>query len=305
LRAEVITLAQLRDAERMWSPTCRFGKALVQRGVLSPRELWNGVKYQIEEIVRSLFAYASGTVHFWEGEVQPDNVVRLTLPTRRLIAEGLRKRDELFKLLAMLEDPNVRLRRNEDYGGNLWGNERAFVEMLEAEDAFAALCRRAGFDLLSGARTVQLLRLVGAIRITREDGPAAPASTGEVRKKGRDLVRECVINHVRLLGELAAPMVAVEGGQAVGERIASVLKETAATYPKLLEGLKVDPSGVLDPDDLLQRALRLPGDRERTVRAALGELVSYLEFELLNHPKIEEPEHFLSAIEGLRANLEL
>ncbi|MDH3687637.1 MAG: DUF4388 domain-containing protein, partial [Myxococcales bacterium] len=84
LRAGVISLEQLRDAERCFQPPARFGKVLVERGFLTPRELWNGVKYQVEEIVRSLFAYSAGTAHFFDGDVQPDNVVRLALPTRRL-----------------------------------------------------------------------------------------------------------------------------------------------------------------------------------------------------------------------------
>ena len=54
---------------------------------------------------------------------------------------------------------------------------------------------------------------------------------------------------------------------------------------------------------MVERALRFPGDREREVGLALGEIVSYLEFELVNHPRIEEPEQFLEAIEQLRAGL--
>ena len=61
----------------------------VERGFLTPRELWTGVKYQVEEIVRSLFSYPAGELLFWEGEIQPDNVVRLSLDTSRLISEGL------------------------------------------------------------------------------------------------------------------------------------------------------------------------------------------------------------------------
>ena len=33
------------------------------------------------------------------------------------------------------------------------------------------------------------------------------------------------------------------------------------------------------------------------MRAALGELVSYTEFELLNHPKVKNAEEFLEALE--------
>jgi hypothetical protein len=39
------------------------------------------------------------------------------------------------------------------------------------------------------------------------------------------------------------------------------------------------------------------------VRLALGELVSYLEFELMNHPSIARPEQFLEGLEELRAQL--
>jgi hypothetical protein len=95
LRAGVLTLEQLREAERRFSPPERFGKVLVEHGFLTPRELWNGVKYQVEEIVRSLFAMPAGTVWFWEGELQPDNVVRLSLETRRLVAEGIQRSEEL------------------------------------------------------------------------------------------------------------------------------------------------------------------------------------------------------------------
>ncbi len=65
----------------------RFGKVLVGLGYLTPRDLWSGVKTQVEHIVRSLFAYTSGWIYFWEGEIEPDNVVRLSLPTHRLIGE--------------------------------------------------------------------------------------------------------------------------------------------------------------------------------------------------------------------------
>ena len=59
--------------------------------------------------------------------------------------------------------------------------------------------------------------------------------------------------------------------------------------------------GSLDPDILIDRALAYPGEREREVRLALGELVSYLEFELMNHPSIDRPDEFLEGLEGLRS----
>ena len=61
--------------------------------------------------------------------------------------------------------------------------------------------------------------------------------------------------------------------------------------------------GVIDPEELITRALRFPGERDREVRLALGELISYLEFEILNHPKLDDPEEYLEDVAPLRAQI--
>jgi hypothetical protein len=304
LRNGTLNLEQLREVERSWSPPDRFGKIVVRRGILTPRGLWNGVKVQVEEIVRSLFSYTSGSVYFWEGEVQPDNVVRLSLPTRKLIAEGIRRRDELFKYLASLQDPRVRVVCAEEGASRLEGNEKALFSALQDDGQFPVACRRAGFDPLSGARTVQLLCLVGSVRVVREDPNGQLPLEEAPRKQDEDTVRDCVANHVKLIGELAAPIVAVEGHQQLALRLGEVIEETARRFPDFLCDVTLGRGGVLDPAELTERALRLTGNRERTVCTALGELVAYLEFELQNHPGIDEPEQFLEAVEPLREQLE-
>ena len=304
LRAGVITLEQLREAERRFNPPDRFGKTLVERGFLTPRELWHGVKYQVEEIVRSLFSYTAGTVYLWEGDVQPDNVVRLSLPTRRLVAEGIQRRDELLKFLALLEDPRVHLAPVEGKEANLAGGERSLFDALSSERAFPALCRRVGLDPLSAARTVQLLRLVGAVRLVRTREDEGFLGEADLRRHDEEMLRECVANHLKLLAELTAPIVAVEGGASFRERFMRVLEETSQRFPSLLKDVTVGMGGVLDPEEVTSRALRLAGDREGQVSAALGELVSYAEFELKNHPAIAEPDRFLTGIEELRAKID-
>jgi hypothetical protein len=303
LRTGAIRLEQLRDARRAYAPPGLFGRVLVERGVLTPRDLWNGVKAQVEEIVRSLFSYDAGSVLFFEGEVRPDNVVRLSLPTRRLVAEGLRRRDELLRFLAWLEDPRVELEAVEGAAADLSGTERALHEASAPRATFAEACRRAGVDPLSGARVLHHLRLVGAVRIAERADAAPGLAVADTRTGDAEAVRECVGAHVKLLTELAAPIVAVEGGDALRARLQRVVDEAGARFPELLGGLALGRCGALDPEALTERALRFPGDRERGVGLALGELVAYLEFELLNHPRIPEPDQFLEALEPLRARL--
>jgi len=304
LRAGVITLEQLREVERLHSPPARFGLVFVERGVLTPRELWHGVKYQVEEIVRSLFAYTTGTVYFWEGEVQPDNVVRLSLPTRRLVAEGVQRRDELLRFLALLEDARVELLPVEGADRNLASTERDVYRSLTRHSRFSEVCRDVGLDPLTAARTVQLLRLVGAVRVSRSQPEDRFVAEADLRSAGEEALRACVDSHVKLLAELVAPIVAVEGTAPVARRLGRVLQEVAERHPELLAGVRLGAHCTLDPGELASRALRLPGDRCREVRIALGELVSYLEFELKHHPRITDPEPFLDELGELRATID-
>lgn len=299
LRSGAISAEQLLEAERVYKPPAPFGRFLVELGFLSPRDLWDGVKAQVEEIVRSLFAFSAGSVLFWEGEVRPDNVVRLALPTRRLVAEGLSQRDALLRFLAQLEDPAVRLRPVEGAGQRLGGTERSILDALAEDGGFPAMCRRVGIDPLSGARTVRLLRETRKLTMERVDAKDAPIADAAAPDQER--LRECVRAHVTLLAELATPIIALEGAEGLRKRMAQVAEESAARHP-LLSGLDFQ-GGVLDPEVVSTRALRFPGDRRRAVRTALGELVSYLEFELLNHPRIEDAQGYLEGLDKLRAAL--
>jgi hypothetical protein len=300
LRAGVITLEQLREAERRFSPGERFGKVLVEHGFLTPRELWNGVKYQVEEIVRSLFAMPAGTIWFWEGELQPDNVVRLSLDTRRLVAEGIQRREELHKFLSVLEDPCVRLARTSGFDGELAGMERAIVEAIEREGSFEQVCETLGLDREAVARSIQLLRLVGAVKLVRTPMPGgAVAEPGAV---ALDELRAQAEAGAKLVAELRARLVEADHDASIDERLARVRDDALARFPGLLTGIAL-VAGALDPEALAARAALLPNDPAATLAAALGEFVAYLEFEIMNHPQIEDPEVVLRELAPLRQML--
>jgi hypothetical protein len=147
------------------------------------------------------------------------------------------------------------------------------------------------------------LRAIGAVTVTREEDSTAAAQEGGAARSDDEAVRECVRLHIKLLTELTAPIVAVEGAEGIRDRIQRITADAAERYPELLSDLAVGQGGSLDPDVLITRALAYPGEREREVRLALGELASYLEFELMNHPNIARPDEFLEGVEALRSQL--
>jgi hypothetical protein len=302
VRAGVLGLDQLRDAERAYRRGERFGKTLVERGLLTPRELWAGLQRQVEEIVRSLFSHASGIVYFWDGEVQPDNVVRLELPTQRLVEEGMRWRDELRRFVAALADPRVRIEAVTDRREFTSGTERLVIDALAEESAFGSLCRRVGLDEPTAARTLQLLHRAGAVRIRR--APEDPDLTQRVRRDGAvERMRGQVRQAAKLIAELVAPIVAAEGAGPLRERFRGAVAEVAARYPGVLAGVDVGPDATIDPEQLVERALAQPAESRAQVFDALDALLDYLEFELRNHPGVADGDTALRVVGPLRATL--
>ena len=297
VRSGVIDAEAHRQVDEAFSPPGHYGRFLIERGLLTPRELWDGVKSQVEEIVRSLFALGDGRVYFWEGETRPDNVVRLALPTGRLIEEGQWRREELLVYLARLEDPRLRVEKGKALGQRLNGAAGEIQAWLSESCRFAELCQNLGLDGLSAASAIQLLEQMGAVKLARDES-AAP-----VFQDPEDSFRECITRHVKLMDELLAPVVAQDGPERVRARLAGVVDEASGRHPELLGDLELGPGGSLDPELLIERARRFPGDREREARTALGELIAYAEFELMNHPRVTSPESFLADLESLRSQL--
>jgi hypothetical protein len=67
--------------------------------------------------------------------------------------------------------------------------------------------------------------------------------------------------------------------------------------------VRLGQGGTLDPELLGARAAMLPSDRALALGAAIGEFVAYLEFEIMNHPQIEDPEGLLRNLAPLRQML--
>ncbi len=297
VRAKMITLDQFKDAASQYKPGVRFGKTLVELGFLSPRELWGGVRNQVEEIVRSLFSYTEGQVRFYKGDFSPDNVVRLALPMQRLVNEGLDRREELLEFLELIKNSQIRMQSVADIGEKLSPQDRDFLVEIGSDTCFLELCNEMKWDPLSAAGRVRHLVKVGALQVAQEEVSIERAMEEEAQ------IRSLVTDYVKLLGELVLPVVALEGASGIQERLGEVLADTAEHHPELLDGVELNEMAMINPEAVIDRALQIDGGAEETIDLAMGELISYLEFEVKNHPAIPDPEMILEGISDLRAKI--
>lgn len=69
----------------------RQGKILVDMKVLTPKELYLYVQEQIAEIVYNLFNLNEGKVYFQIGKFKEEEIIKLSIPIKKAIFEGIKK----------------------------------------------------------------------------------------------------------------------------------------------------------------------------------------------------------------------
>ena len=80
----------------------RHGELLVEGGMLSPAEVYDAIRKQVEAIVWSLFYWTEGRVTFTIGEFEPEHQVRILLPMRQVILQGIKGAPDAKALVARL-----------------------------------------------------------------------------------------------------------------------------------------------------------------------------------------------------------
>lgn len=99
LKAGKITMQQYDESVELLKKTGkRQGAILVELGYLTPKDLFWGVKYQVKEIIYSLFQLEDGEYEFEEGNVPKDEVITLKMSMGNLIYEGVKRIDNWTRI---------------------------------------------------------------------------------------------------------------------------------------------------------------------------------------------------------------
>lgn len=80
----------------------RYGILLIEKGVLSPGEIYRAIRKQIEAIVWSLFYWQDGGVIFSIGDFREPDAVKIQLPMRQVILQGIKRAPNAKALVSRL-----------------------------------------------------------------------------------------------------------------------------------------------------------------------------------------------------------
>ncbi|MBZ0111847.1 MAG: DUF4388 domain-containing protein [Thermoanaerobaculia bacterium] len=158
LRAGVITEEEFKVtmAERRESLQ-RYGEMLVERDVMTPAALYEAIQEQMRGIVWSLFSWSQGQVSFSIGPFEDNEMIRIHLPMRQVVLQGIKRAPDAKALVA-------RLGRKDTIFEPTWATETLIETALNAEE-------------------LTLLRMVNGKRTLYElctTGPFAPAENARM-----------------------------------------------------------------------------------------------------------------------------
>jgi uncharacterized protein DUF4388 len=94
-----VYLETMRERERT---NKRYGVLLIERGLLSPAEIYKAIRKQVEAIVWSLFYWQDGSVVFSIGEFREADSVRIQIPMQQVILQGIKRAPDAKTLVARL-----------------------------------------------------------------------------------------------------------------------------------------------------------------------------------------------------------
>ena len=299
-RRGVITLEELHAANREARPAERFGKTLVKQGFLEPRRLWDGIREQLEEIVWSITAYREGVLAFWEGEVNPDNLVRIDFNTRVLLERGVVWRRTLHDWIEEAREEGVRIAPSAEQNqhGPLEGIESHVLDALIGGARFDEVCRRSGVDPFTVARTLRLLEAAGRVELRRFGAdPETTLRAHHAERSERTLRRLAAAN--QCLETLLQALEPYELG-GLATRTREAFREIAARFPGAFADLSLTHQLLLPTDELEKRLYDASPELWNDAFEAIAALLDYVEFEVINHPQLTNSEALLEALHPLR-----
>ena len=144
----------------------RQGKVLVEMGALSPKDLWEGVQFQVKEIVYTVFQWDEGQFHFEESSLPEKERITVDLDIQDLILAGLRRVDAGGRLQSRYpETDSVLERAVPDVPSPLEPYETHVLRLIDGERSVLDICRESEIGDNETMKVLYALVATGVARV--------------------------------------------------------------------------------------------------------------------------------------------
>lgn len=161
----------------------RLGELLIEQGTLSPAQVFQAIREHVEAIVWSLFAWEEGDVTFKIGAIDARELVRIQIPLRQVIVQGVKRAANAKSLVTRmggketLFGPSYKLEDLIDIA--LDAEEYRLLAMVDGKRSLYELATKGP---LAPPENARLLYAYSVLQLIRKVGVADPAAAPGVIK---------------------------------------------------------------------------------------------------------------------------
>jgi curved DNA-binding protein CbpA len=152
----------------------RQGTILVEQGFITPKDLFEGVVFQVREIVLSAFTWIEGDYEFVEGPLPSEEVITLQISTGDIILDGIKRIQDWNRLIRDLPPLDGVLHLSSDprslfQSVNLNPAERDLLRLVNGERTLRDVLCEASMPSMDCARVLYFFITAGILQPTLQE----------------------------------------------------------------------------------------------------------------------------------------
>jgi len=154
----------------------RHGQLLIEARLLSPGELYEAIRSQMEAIVWSVFSWQRGEVTFSIGELGEPMMIKIHLPMRQVIVRGIKQVPDTKSLVQKLGNkstvfgPSYTTEDLIDVALN--SDEYHLLTLVDGKRRLYDVCTEGPFSVSENARLLYAYRILNLITMVEGSGKA-------------------------------------------------------------------------------------------------------------------------------------
>lgn len=164
----------------------RYGELLIEQGLISPAGIHEAIRKQVESIVWSLFYWLEGSVRFEIGSFQTPTDVRILLPMRQVILQGIKGAPNAKALVARLGRKETVFEPSfstEDLIRATIGEEEyTLLSLIDGKRTLYEVCHHGPLSAPENAKLVYAFHVLRLVRRREEAQAEAQARAGAAQE---------------------------------------------------------------------------------------------------------------------------
>lgn len=191
LKAGKINLQQYEHSVEILKKTGKKqGAILVELGYIAPKDLFWGVKYQVREIIYSLFQLENGYYEFVHGEVPEDDIVSLKMSLGELIYEGVKRINNWTRIQREMPPMEATLKLSDNpltlfQEVKLDENDKKVLTLVNGKKSIKEIVDSSGIPSFDAMKTLYVLYSIGILehKEKEEEEEVIPITVDELMEE--------------------------------------------------------------------------------------------------------------------------